>query len=57
MALLTPGYWPDTYWAENYWTDDYWTDYGAAAVTYKKWWQRNPLVFENMEKEEKPSWQ
>jgi hypothetical protein len=29
----------------------------AASVSGKKWWQKNPMVFENMKKEIRPSWQ
>jgi len=31
MALLTPGYWPDTFWPASYWQDVYWPDYALVA--------------------------
>jgi len=31
MALLTPGYWPDTFWPASYWQDAYWPDYALVA--------------------------
>jgi len=32
MALLNPGFWPETYWPSNYWDPNYWPKYGAPSA-------------------------
>ena len=32
MALMSPGYWPDTYYADRYFADDFWPDWGSGGI-------------------------
>ena len=32
MALLNPGYWPETYWPSDYWDPTYWPKYGVPPA-------------------------